>query len=193
MSAALTTAAPTGRKKLAPVGRLPSTGVSGGDAALGHESQNPSSPEGAKDLPNGWRWTTLRDIAAIAGGVTKGQRRRPHERVRHVPYLRVANVQRGYLDLNEMKEIEASESEIYALRLQPGDVLFNEGGDRDKLGRGWVWNGELPSAFTRTTSFGRVSAIRATAPSSFLTTEIRPGRNTFTTRANTQPTSRRSI
>jgi type I restriction enzyme S subunit len=28
--------------------------------------------------------------------------------------------------------------------LRPGDILFNEGGDRDKLGRGWVWNGELP-------------------------------------------------
>ena len=25
-----------------------------------------------------------------------------------------------------------------------GDVLFNEGGDRDKLGRGWVWSGEVP-------------------------------------------------
>src|SRR4029078_11230683 len=25
-----------------------------------------------------------------------------------------------------------------------GDVLFNEGGDRDKLGRGWIWHEELP-------------------------------------------------
>ena len=63
--------------------------------------------------------------------------------IRSVPYLRVANVQRGYLDLTEVKEIEASESEIEALKLQPGDILFNEGGDRDKLGRGWIWNGEL--------------------------------------------------
>jgi type I restriction enzyme S subunit len=30
-----------------------------------------------------------------------------------------------------------------ALRLQPGDMLFNEGGDRDKLGRGWVWEGQI--------------------------------------------------
>ena len=28
-------------------------------------------------------------------------------------------------------------------RLQPGDVLMNEGGDFDKLGRGHVWNGEI--------------------------------------------------
>ena len=24
-----------------------------------------------------------------------------------------------------------------------GDILFTEGGDRDKLGRGWVWKGEI--------------------------------------------------
>ncbi len=95
-------------------------------------------------LPKGWRWITLREIAEIVGGVTKGQKRRPDERTRLVPYLRVANVQRGYLDLTEMKLIEAREAEIQALQLQPGDILFNEGGDRDKLGRGWIWNGELP-------------------------------------------------
>lgn len=30
-----------------------------------------------------------------------------------------------------------------ALKLEPGDILFNEGGDRDKLGRGWVWQGQI--------------------------------------------------
>ena len=28
-------------------------------------------------------------------------------------------------------------------RLRPGDILFTEGGDRDKLGRGWIWDGEI--------------------------------------------------
>jgi type I restriction enzyme S subunit len=55
----------------------------------------------------------------------------------------VANVQRGYLDLSEIKEIEVSESMIEQLLLKRGDVLFTEGGDRDKLGRGWIWNGEI--------------------------------------------------
>ena len=27
--------------------------------------------------------------------------------------------------------------------IEPGDVLFNEGGDRDKLGRGWIWEAHL--------------------------------------------------
>jgi len=42
--------------------------------------------------------------------------------------LRVANVQRGFLDVEEMKTIAATEKEIAELRLERGDVLFNEGG-----------------------------------------------------------------
>jgi type I restriction enzyme S subunit len=63
--------------------------------------------------------------------------------MREVPYLRVANVQRGYLDLEEVRTILADADEIEALRLRKGDILFTEGGDRDKLGRGWVWNNEI--------------------------------------------------
>lgn len=63
--------------------------------------------------------------------------------MREVPYLRVANVQRGYLDLTEIKTISATEEDIEFLNLKPGDVLFTEGGDRDKLGRGWVWEGQI--------------------------------------------------
>jgi len=95
------------------------------------------------DLPEGWCWATVDQLAAVKGGITKGQRPKHGERYRQVPYLRVANVQRGFLDLAEMRTIDASETQIEELRLEPGDVLFNEGGDRDKLGRGWIWRGEL--------------------------------------------------
>ena len=94
-------------------------------------------------LPAGWCWTTLGAIADLKGGLTKGKRRKDGDRLRSVPYLRVANVQRGYLDLDHMKLIDATEKEIEELRLRAGDVLFNEGGDRDKLGRGWVWQDAL--------------------------------------------------
>ncbi|MFP2910033.1 restriction endonuclease subunit S [Pyxidicoccus sp. 3LFB2] len=95
-------------------------------------------------LPTGWAWATLRELADLKGGITKGLRRSNGAKVRSVPYLRVANVQRAFLDLSEVKTIEAKESEIADLLLRPGDILFNEGGDRDKLGRGWIWRGELP-------------------------------------------------
>ena len=94
------------------------------------------------ELPKVWKWSRLAEIADIKGGITKDQKKNYYNG-RSVPYLRVANVQRGYLDLSEIKKIEASEELIYRLLLQDGDVLFTEGGDRDKLGRGCVWNGEI--------------------------------------------------
>lgn len=95
-------------------------------------------------LPVGWEWATLSDIVDISSGITKSGARKVAKALRVVPYLRVANVQRGYLELDEVATIEATEEEISALRLEPGDILFNEGGDRDKLGRGWIWEGQLP-------------------------------------------------
>jgi type I restriction enzyme S subunit len=61
----------------------------------------------------------------------------------NVPYLRVANVQRGALDLSVIKKVAVTQSEADSLYLRSGDILLNEGGDRDKLGRGWVWSGEI--------------------------------------------------
>lgn len=52
-------------------------------------------------------------------------------------------MQRGYIDLSDLKLIDASEDEIQELNLQIGDVLFTEGGDADKVGRGWIWEGQL--------------------------------------------------
>jgi type I restriction enzyme, S subunit len=107
--------------------------------------EEPAAPDTSTlpELPEGWTWCSLRMIAELKGGITKGQKRQSGEKVLSVPYLRVANVQRGFFDLREVKNIEATEDEIEELRLLVGDILFNEGGDRDKLGRGWVWQGEI--------------------------------------------------
>jgi type I restriction enzyme S subunit len=60
------------------------------------------------------------------------------------PYLRVANVQVGYVDLREIKTVRVPPDKAAMSMLQPGDVLMTEGGDIDKLGRGALWRGELP-------------------------------------------------
>jgi len=98
---------------------------------------------GLPTLPAGWTWARLDTVAALKGGITVDKNRKSST-AKAVPYLRVANVQRGYLDLSEVKEIDAPEGEIRDLRLVRGDILFTEGGDRDKLGRGWIWEGQLP-------------------------------------------------
>jgi len=107
--------------------------------------KEPVKPETSElpELPDGWVWTSLDMLGDIVSGITKGNKRKGEVTTREVPYLRVANVQRGYLDLSVIKTIEATEDEIRKFTLEIGDILFNEGGDRDKLGRGWVWYGEV--------------------------------------------------
>lgn len=84
----------------------------------------------------------LREIAEISSGITKGRNLEGYDIVK-LPYLRVANVQNGFLDLSEIKEIELKKTEIERFLLCNNDVLYTEGGDRDKLGRGTVWKEEI--------------------------------------------------
>ena len=84
----------------------------------------------------------LREVTEIASGATKGRRIPPEERI-EVPYLRVANVQDGFLDLAEMKTIAIRRHEEAKYALAAGDLVMTEGGDIDKLGRAAIWRGEL--------------------------------------------------
>jgi type I restriction enzyme, S subunit len=90
-----------------------------------------------------WKDVRLGQIADVHGGITKDSKKQLISD-EEIPYLRVANVQRGYLDLTEIKTIRIPAAKAESLLLRPGDVLFNEGGDIDKLGRGWVWEGQIP-------------------------------------------------
>jgi type I restriction enzyme S subunit len=102
----------------------------------------------------------LCDAAEVVSGVAKGRKLKSAD-IRHVPYLRVANVQAGYLDLSEIKTIPAMESEIESLMLQHGDVVMTEGGDHDKLGRGALWEHDVPNCIHQNHVF-RVRTIRKT-------------------------------
>lgn len=89
-----------------------------------------------------WPRVELGEVGDVVAGVTLG-RKTNGKATRPIPYLRVANVKDGHLDLSDVSTIEATETEIKRLLLQPGDILLTEGGDPDKLGRGTFWNGEL--------------------------------------------------
>ncbi len=92
-------------------------------------------------LPHGWESVRLGSVADIQTGIAKGARKalRPVE----LPYLRVANVHAGTLQLDEIKTITVDATEVARYSLRDGDVLMTEGGDFDKLGRGTVWRGEI--------------------------------------------------
>jgi type I restriction enzyme S subunit len=109
---------------------------------------NPDAPmkdsgiEWVDSIPAHWQVQRLKFVADVRSGVAKG---RKFEGVKTVelPYLRVANVQAGRIDLSDIAEIEVTVSEIERYSLKVGDVLMNEGGDYDKLGRGAVWQGQI--------------------------------------------------
>ncbi len=92
--------------------------------------------------PKGWSVHALSEVANIISGATKGRKLLPDECI-ELPYMRVANVKDGHLDLSEVKTIEIKRSEVAKLRIDPGDLLMTEGGDPDKLGRGALWRGEI--------------------------------------------------
>lgn len=93
-------------------------------------------------IPSSWPVKPLSECAFVQTGVAKGREVTGGESVT-VPYLRVANVQDGYLDLSEIKTITIRTSEKQRFSLQVGDVLLTEGGDFDKLGRGFIWHGQV--------------------------------------------------
>ncbi len=92
-------------------------------------------------VPRGWKLVCLKRIAELQGGLTLGKQYEGPLIER--PYLRVGNVQDGHLDLEDVSVIELPASVAEGVELRVDDVLMTEGGDLDKLGRGYLWNGEI--------------------------------------------------
>ena len=109
----------------------------------GEREMKDSGVEWIGEIPVEWRKTQLRHCATIKSGITLGKSYSKDTILIERPYLRVANVQGGYVDLNDLATIEVTLDEDLKYRLHSGDVLMTEGGDRDKLGRGCVWHGEI--------------------------------------------------
>jgi type I restriction enzyme S subunit len=92
-------------------------------------------------LPKEWEVLALHEVVQVRTGIALNSKRKFIDPIT-AHYLRVANVQDGYLDLSEMKTIQVERSDLERYRVHPGDVLMNEGGDLDKLGRGCLWGGQ---------------------------------------------------
>lgn len=101
-----------------------------------------SGVEWLGDIPIHWIVRRLKHTASIQSGIPKGKNLTDKTTI-SVPMLRVANVQDGYLNLDDIHQIDIEPHELERYSLRKGDVLMNEGGDNDKLGRGAVWQGEI--------------------------------------------------
>jgi type I restriction enzyme, S subunit len=92
--------------------------------------------------PKGWPKEALSGLSRVQGGLTVNRKRAEHGL--NVPYLRVANVQRGALAVSAMKRIGLTPEELARTRLEEGDVLLVEGnGNPDEIGRAAIWDGSI--------------------------------------------------
>jgi len=100
---------------------------------------------GLPELPQGWVWASVEQVSEIQGGIQKQPSRVPVEN--KYPFLRVANVARGKLKLDDVHEIELFSGELERLALVVGDVLIVEGnGSLAEIGRCALWDGSIPNA-----------------------------------------------
>jgi type I restriction enzyme S subunit len=105
----------------------------------------PTKPSGVPwqgSVPEHWSVQPLKNMMRMQTGVTLGKNF-AQDVTETYAYLRVANVQIGYVDLTDVKEIDLPPEVAASSMLQPGDVLMTEGGDRDKLARGCIWDGSI--------------------------------------------------
>ncbi|MBN6521235.1 restriction endonuclease subunit S [Acinetobacter pittii] len=116
-----------------------------------------SGVEWLGEVPEHWRVCRLKHVGYIQSGIAKGKDLKDKISI-SVPMLRVANVQDGYLNLDEVHQIDIEPEQLERYLLQNGDVLMNEGGDNDKLGRGAVWRNEIKNCIHQ----NHVFAIRTT-------------------------------
>ncbi|MDR6804269.1 type I restriction enzyme S subunit [Dyadobacter sp. BE34] len=118
---------------------------------------------------NGWTVKRLDEIAEVVSGVAKNTGLAGD--LIEVPYMRVANVQDGALDLREIKTIRVFKRDYEKYQLKSGDVLMTEGGDPDKLGRAAIWGEEIPDCIHQNHIF-RVRPNYLVADSEFLCSQF---------------------
>ncbi len=112
------------------------------------------------DLPASWKTSTVQD----AGTVELGRARHPdwHHGPNMRPYLRVANVFEDRIDTTDVMEMDFSGLwERY--RLEPGDVLLNEGQSPHLVGRPALYRG-VPKDVAFTNSLLRFKAGKGVLP-----------------------------
>jgi len=97
---------------------------------------------GIGSLPSGWIEASIKDFCSVQGGIQKTPLRAPVSQ--HFPYLRVANVQRGRIDVAQMERYELTLDELAKWGLNKGDLLIVEGnGSESEIGRCAIWDGQV--------------------------------------------------
>ncbi|MEU2773798.1 restriction endonuclease subunit S [Streptomyces sp. NPDC007162] len=110
--------------------------------------------DGERELPAGWVWAQLGDVADTALGkmLDKKQSTGRHP----VQYLRNVNVQWGQIDTDDLLTMDIEPDELPRFTVSKGDLVVCEGGE---IGRCAIWNRDEPIAFQK--ALHRVRPSRA--------------------------------
>jgi type I restriction enzyme S subunit len=90
------------------------------------------------ELPEGWEVCRIDQL----GEVRSGRQRSPNFAEGDArPYLRVANVFDGFIDTDDLLEMKFTDKEFCNFKLEPHDILLNEGQSLELVGRNAVYDG----------------------------------------------------
>ena len=108
------------------------------------------------ELPEGWCWCNLNEIAESLLGKTLDKSKNTGK---VYPYLCALNVKWNAFDLSVVKSIKLEDNEKERYQVLKGDLLICEGGD---VGRSAIWNSNEPiyfqNALHRVRFFGNIVA-----------------------------------
>jgi type I restriction enzyme S subunit len=91
-------------------------------------------------IPRDWKVSRIDEL----GEIQSGRQRSPHF-VKGVlrPYLRVANVFDGHIDISNVLQMAFAENEFKTFKLSNGDILLNEGQSLELVGRSAIFRDEI--------------------------------------------------
>lgn len=94
------------------------------------------------ELPPDWCDVPLASVAEVRLGRQRSPKNHAGDQMR--PYVRAANVSWSGLRLDDVKEMNFTDSEMDTFRLQPGDLLLGEAsGSPSEVGKSALWRGEI--------------------------------------------------
>jgi type I restriction enzyme S subunit len=130
-------------------------------AAMGRYTE-PQSPRALDlELPHGWTWATIDQLAV---GVQYGTSQKTTEDPsRAVPVLRMGNVVDGKLDFSTLKYLPEDHYEFPGLLLDEGDILFNRTNSAELVGKTAVARG-LPPKCSFASYLIRVRVVQGVVP-----------------------------
>jgi type I restriction enzyme S subunit len=94
------------------------------------------------EVPEGWEWCRLGDIAA---DVSYGTSQKAHVEAKGIPVLRMGNITSdGSLLLSDLKYVSPRIKDLPRLFLQSGDIVFNRTNSYELVGKSGVFRKDQP-------------------------------------------------